>query len=126
VIRIDGLRAFVDRLEQLDLPAVKSHGLEAAASRLHDAVTELLSGAPGDASDLPALRTSELRASIAHTVSGDEAVIFSTSDVAVAQEMGTVRTRPRPFFAPIAAQHTEAVMRATATALREAAHGDSL
>lgn len=46
----------------------------------------------------PLLRSGELRDSIGHSVEGLEAVIGSTSEIAVYQEMGTSRIPPRPFL----------------------------
>lgn len=48
----------------------------------------------------PLLRSGELRDSISHEVASHEAVIGSTSDVAVFQEMGTDKIPPRPFLGP--------------------------
>lgn len=48
----------------------------------------------------PLLRSGELRDSISHEVSGHEAVIGSTSDVAVFQELGTDKIPARPFLGP--------------------------
>lgn len=46
----------------------------------------------------PLLRTGELRDSIGHVVSGDEAVVGSNLEVAVYQELGTKRIPPRSFL----------------------------
>jgi len=56
----------------------------------------------GYSPDEPLLRTGELRESISHEVSGLEAVIGSTSDIALYQELGTASIPPRPFLGPAA------------------------
>jgi len=48
--------------------------------------------------DEPLLRDGTLRDSITHEVEGLEAVIGSDSDIAVWQELGTVKIPPRPFL----------------------------
>lgn len=56
----------------------------------------------GYAANEPLLRTGALRDSISHEIvaPGEEAVIGSTSDVAVWQEFGTATIPPRPFLMP--------------------------
>lgn len=50
----------------------------------------------GFSPDEPLLRTGELRESISHEVKGLNAVVGSTSDVMVYQELGTAKIPPRP------------------------------
>lgn len=52
----------------------------------------------------PLLRTGELRDSIGHEVDGRNAVVGSTSDIAVYQELGTARIPPRSFLGGAAAR----------------------
>ena len=54
--------------------------------------------AQGFPEDEPLLRTGELRDSIGHEVSGNEAWIGSDSDIAEYHEFGTSRMPPRPIF----------------------------
>ena len=58
----------------------------------------------GFAPNEPLLRTGALRDSISHeiTVPGTEAIVGSTSDIAVYQELGTEHIPPRPFLLPSA------------------------
>ena len=46
----------------------------------------------------PLLRSGELRDSIQHSVTGNEAHVGSNSDIAVYQELGTVKMPPRSFL----------------------------
>src|SRR5258706_16416082 len=46
----------------------------------------------------PLLRTGELRDSIEYTVSGNQGAVGSNSDIAVYQELGTVKIPPRSFL----------------------------
>lgn len=46
----------------------------------------------------PLLRTGELRDSISHAVEGDVGYVFSTSRIAVYQELGTAHIPPRSFL----------------------------
>jgi len=57
----------------------------------------------------PLLRTGDLRDSISHEVAGLEAVVGSTDDVMVYQELGTETIPPRPVLGP-AAIRSEAVI----------------
>lgn len=56
--------------------------------------------AQGYAENEPLLRTGDLRDSIEVTRHHDEAVVGSTSDIALWQEIGTERMPPRPFLGP--------------------------
>jgi HK97 gp10 family phage protein len=57
----------------------------------------------------PLLVTGELYASIGHQVRGNEAVVGSTSDVAVYQELGTSKIPPRPFIGPAAFKNKDRI-----------------
>ena len=59
----------------------------------------------------PLLRTGELRDSIGRQVEGLEAVIGSTSDVMVYQELGTSRIPPRPVLGLAAIRKNRDVLR---------------
>lgn len=50
--------------------------------------------------DAPLLRTGEMRASISHKTSGNEAVVGSTDEKMVWHEQGTVHIPPRPVLGP--------------------------
>jgi len=116
MIRLTGLAEALNRLTALDLPIAKTNGLNAAATLLRNAVSESLSHAPGGKSNLPALRTGALRASITQAAQADRAVIASNSPIAVYQELGTVRLPPRPFLATGAHAHADDAARAIAAA----------
>lgn len=62
--------------------------------------------AQGYSPDEPLLRDGTLRDSITHEVGHLEAVVGSTSEIAVYQELGTHKIPPRPFLGP-AAVHDE-------------------
>jgi HK97 gp10 family phage protein len=72
--------------------------------------------------DEPLLRDGTLRDSISYEVDGLVAVVGSTSDIAVYQEMGTVKIPPRPFLGP-AAFHDEKFVLETIGAAAAAALG---
>jgi phage gpG-like protein len=63
----------------------------------------------GFSADEPLLRTGELRDSISHQVQGLRAVIGSTSDVMVYQELGTSKIPPRPVLGPAAIRRKKAI-----------------
>jgi HK97 gp10 family phage protein len=66
--------------------------------------------ANGYSPDEPLLRTGEMRDSIDKSVSGMEATIGSTSQIAVYQELGTDKIPPRPFLGP-AVLHNEKLIK---------------
>lgn len=57
----------------------------------------------------PLLRTGSLRNSISHRTKGLKAVIGSTSDVAVHQELGTYKIPPRPFLGAALYEELDAI-----------------
>ncbi len=59
----------------------------------------------------PLLRSGELRDSITHEVDGMEAVIGSTSDIMLWQEVGTIRIPPRPVLGLALERNTDKVLR---------------
>jgi len=109
------------------------HGLEKAAAKIdkaardkigeyqdangmHDAWPELADSTKKERSRLgftendPLLRTGELRDSISHETDGHlTAIIGSTSDIAVYQELGTDKIPPRPFLGSAAYEHIDDV-----------------
>jgi HK97 gp10 family phage protein len=72
-------------------------------------VTEQEKARLGYPENAPLLRKGDLRASISHEVQGLEAVIGSTSDIAVYQELGTAAIPPRPFLGPAAFDNRERI-----------------
>ncbi|AVA33367.1 phage virion morphogenesis protein [Cupriavidus metallidurans] len=65
----------------------------------------------GYTEDDPLLRSGDLRDSIGHEVGVTDAVIGSTSDIGVYQEMGTDKIPPRPFLGPAALRNEEEIQR---------------
>lgn len=127
MIGIDGLAAFRARLEQLELEAAARRGLLGAGTHVAESVRTLLSTPPGGPHASPWLRTGALRDSIAVGETDGGAVVASTSDVAVHQEMGTRRIPPRPFLAPVAAATVDEVAARVADAVRdEALRGEAM
>jgi hypothetical protein len=61
--------------------------------------------------DAPLLRTGGLRDSIGHEVGALEAVVGSTSDVMVYQELGTPTIPPRPVLGPAAIHNADRIKR---------------
>jgi negative regulator of sigma E activity len=114
---VRGLREAEARLAGLDIAQAVTDALDAAAKGLEAKVTEVLSHPPGTDHSVPWLRTGALRASISHVTDGNVAVVGSTSDVAVDQELGTRTIPPRPFLASTAANSAEATVASIATAL---------
>jgi HK97 gp10 family phage protein len=72
------------------------------ADRVHKGFTE----------NDPLLRTGDLRESIGHEVDGNVAIVGSTSDVAVYQELGTSKIPPRSFLAGALVRKSEQVVNA--------------
>ncbi len=65
----------------------------------------------------PLLRTGSLRDSIGREVDGLEAVVGSTSDVMVYQELGTPTIPPRPVLGPAAIRSEDEIREAVGRAL---------
>jgi phage gpG-like protein len=98
-----GFRQAEVRLCRLNIPQVIAESLYVAARHLEAQVVEVLSQPPGQDHRTPWQRTGDLRESIGSAVDGNVAVVGSTSDVAVDQEMGTSVLPPRSFLASTAA-----------------------
>lgn len=64
----------------------------------------------------PLLRSGELLHSIGHETKGRQAVIGSTSEVAVYQEFGTAKIPPRPFMGPAVERNHEVIRTLVGTA----------
>ncbi len=67
--------------------------------------------AKGFPADEPLLRTGTLRNSISHQVKGSHAAVGSTSEVMVAQELGTARIPPRPVLGPAAIRNKKVIQK---------------
>ena len=104
MISVDGLHALYQTLGRLRKGDFGASVLDDAAHALQSAVKARLSHLPGEQHDAPWLRTGALRRSIDVDIEADEAVIGSNDPAAPAQELGTRRDPPRPFFAPVAAE----------------------
>ncbi|MCO4875786.1 phage virion morphogenesis protein [Paraburkholderia caribensis] len=79
----------------------------------------------GYPADEPLLRTGELRDSIGKEVTHDEAVIGSDSDVAVAQELGTIDIPPRSFLGAAGAAALPMIQREFGMAIVSAVKGST-
>lgn len=90
--------------------------LRLQAEALADAVRAALDTSPGSDHRVPWRRSGELAASIAVTATTDGFVVGSSSPVALAQELGTQHTPPRPFLAITAGPHAEAIAQAVGAA----------
>lgn len=127
MIGIEGLAAVRARLEQLELEAAARRGLLGGGAHVAESVRALLSTPPGGPHAAPWLRTGTLRDSIGVGETGDGAVVASTADVAVHQELGTRRIPPRPFLAPVAAATVHDVAARVVEAVRdEALRGEAM
>ncbi len=114
---IHGLRQTEDRLARLDIASAITDALAEAAQDLQHKIVEVLSQPPGQDHSVPWLRTGELRGSIGHDVDGAVAVVGSSSDVAVDQELGTSTVPPRSFLAATAAGGADETVTLIAAAL---------
>jgi phage gpG-like protein len=111
------------RLARLDLAAVRQAALAAAAETIAAGVREALSQPPGGDHRFPSRQTGELADSIGVSADADEALVGSTSEIALYQERGTATVPPRPFFSVIAADHAEAAAEAVGAAVAAAIRG---
>ena len=118
MIALTGLSEVIARLARLDVAGAQARGLRVAAALLRHAVAQSLSYPPGQHPELPALRGGALRASIGAAAEDGGAIIFSTSPVALFQELGSARMAPRPFLGPAAARHADGAAGAIADAVR--------
>jgi hypothetical protein len=114
---IRGLRNADNRLARLDINSGITEALGVAAQELQDRIVDVLSESPGQDHSVPWLRTGGLRDSIDHDVDGAVAVVGSSSDVAVDQELGTPRVPPRSFLAATAAGGADGTVTLIAAAL---------
>lgn len=89
MIRIRGLRRAQERLGRIDIAQSGTNALDRAARVLMSQIVENLSRHPGDDHGMPWLQTGALRGSIDCGVQDNVAIVGSTSDVAVDQELGT-------------------------------------
>ncbi len=111
---------FAAWLAQLPFEAVRRDALQRSAAVMAEAVREALSQPPaGSGHEAPWLRSGALRDSIGHEADDCVAVVGSSSPVAMFQEMGTARDRPRPFLAPVAEQGGEEAARFIGAAIAE-------
>lgn len=107
-------------LGQLPFEAVRREALERSAALMAEEVRQALSEAPADGEHgVPWLRSGVLRDSIGHEADDSGAVVGSSDPVAVFQEVGTGRDRPRPFLSPVAERDGEAVARSIGAAIAE-------
>jgi hypothetical protein len=114
---VHGVREAMARLDRLDMADAITDALGIGAPELEVKVIEALSKPPGEDHSAPWLRTGALRESIGHEVNGAVAVIGSSSDVAVDQELGTRAIPPRPFLASTAAAAADDTVTSITTAL---------
>jgi phage gpG-like protein len=114
---IKGLRQAEERLARIHISEPTTLALASAARDLDAKIVEVLSQPPGQDHSVPWLRTGALRASIGHDSDATVAVIGSSSDVAVDQELGTRTVPPRPFLAPTAATAADDIATAIAATL---------
>jgi len=108
------------RLGRLDLAAVRQAALAAAAETIAGQVREALSHPPGADHRFPWRQTGALADSIGVSAEADEALVGSSSEVALYQELGTATVPPRPFFAAIAATEAEAAAASVGAAVADA------
>ena len=117
MIGIQGLAQAKIRLARIDVGRSVTTALESTAGDLQSRLVVALSTPPGTDHAVPWLRTGKLRASIGHQTDGAVAVVGSSSEVAVDQELGTPSIPPRPFLAPTAARSAHDVVRLLADLL---------
>lgn len=124
-LEIKGLSELRERLERLRVEEVMARALAEQAGRMAAAVLDTLSDPPGAGGhDQPWLRSGALRDSVGAEADGLQAAVGSSDPAAVPQEMGTARTPPRPFLAPVAAGMGEEVARRVAKAVVAALKGE--
>lgn len=114
---VRGLRDAGARLDHLDVGQAIVDALEIATQDLEARVVDVLSELPGQVHSAPWLQSGALRASIGHDIDGAVAVVGSSSDVAVDQELGTRTDPPRPFLASTAADAADDLVASIAAAL---------
>jgi hypothetical protein len=116
MIRPGDLAHALDQVEFSDAARV---ALTDVAERIAASVRDALSHPPGSGHDVPWERSGDLRSSIGVDATSDNAVIGSTSPVAVYQELGTHTDPPRPFLAPVAMAMAEDTATAIGAAMAE-------
>jgi len=107
---VRGLQEAIDRLDRLGLSDAFIVQTDAAAAVLKQGVVDQLSHPPGSEHDTPWLESGSLRESVEYCAKGTEAVVGSSSDVAVYQELGTPSVPPRPFLASTAAAMADSLV----------------
>lgn len=91
--------------------------LGVVAQELESQVVDVLSQPASIDHSMPWLETGALRDSIGHNIDGTMAIVGSTSDVAVDQELGTRTDPPRPFFSATAAAAANHLVQSIAASL---------
>ncbi len=104
-------------LANLPITETLTAALDAAATRLANAIRVELATPPGGPHDQPWRQTGTLQASIAHSTNGLTAEIGSNDPAAAPQEYGTPTFPPRPFLAPAATALAEPIAHDIAAAL---------
>ncbi len=107
MIRVNGLQHLIDSLARFDISETQRSVLSEEASRLAAAVKATLHHKGGDDHATPWLRTGKLHDSIEVAVGDDCAVVGSSDEVAVYQELGTRSIPPRPFLGTVGAMQAE-------------------
>jgi hypothetical protein len=114
---VRGMRQAEERLVRLDVASGITYALGEASQELENRVIKVLSEIPGQDHSAPWIRTGELRDSIGRDVDGTIAIVGSSSDVAVDQELGTHTIPPRSFLAATAAGAADEIAVVIAAAL---------
>jgi HK97 gp10 family phage protein len=123
---IKGLAELQERLARLKVDEIMSRALAEQTEKLAQAVKDGLSTAPGsEEHDRPWRRSGNLQESIEWQVDGLEAAVGSNDPAAAPQEIGTSRTQPRPFLAPVAAGMGEQIAHAIGAKVAAALKGDT-
>ena len=107
MIRINGLKHLIDALARLDIVETQRSALSEEAGNLAAVVKSTLHHRAGEDHATPWLRTGKLHDSIAVTTGDDWAVVGSSDEVAVYQELGSRSIPPRPFLGPVGAMEAE-------------------
>jgi phage gpG-like protein len=122
VFTLDGFAAFLVGTLSLEIERANHKALEKAAVIVEEEAKRVIgthdygwpplaeSTLARKAADTPLLETGEMRDSISHTVTKDEAHIGSDSNVALWQELGTSRIPPRSFLQGALQHKTEEVV----------------
>jgi hypothetical protein len=123
MISLRGLQEAADLLARLRVEQARDAALESAAKTLETAARRV-AAEPVDGQIRSSTSTeSELPQSVLYTVSGREAIVGATSELALTRDLGTNTAPPQPFLLPAAVAASDEIVEPMTSAVAAALGG---